>query len=119
MTCAAEAFNTSAMNDFEREVGEAFGEVCEKGMPILCKITNDEFNAVVQSTGSLVHLREPGYESEDTIIVTAPRSKFARSPEEYVRQILEVLEGPQAGVWVIQAVNPDVANYVFTCKPSE
>ncbi len=107
------------MNDFEREVLESFGEVAKEGMPILCKLNDDQFSGIVQSTASLVHLREPGYESEDTVMVTAPRGLFARNPEEYVRQILEVLEGPQAGVYVVQGVNPDLANFVFTCKPSE
>lgn len=107
------------MNDFEREVGEAFAEVANKGMPILCRITNDEFYAVVQSTTSIMHLREPGYESENTIIAVVPRMSLARSPEEYVRQILEVLEGPQQGTWVVQSINVDLANYVITCKPTE
>lgn len=107
------------MNDFEREVLAASEEVADKGMPIACKLNDDPFNGIVQSTQSEVHLREPGYESEDTVVVSAPRSRFARNPEEYVRQILEVLEGPQAGVYVVQGVNPDLANFVFTCKPTE
>lgn len=107
------------MNDYEREVLAAAEEIAGQGMPIRCKLNNDEFSAVVQSTASEVHLREPGYESEDTVMVVAARSFFARNPEEYVRQILEVLEGPQQGTYVVQAVNPDLANFTFTCKPTE
>ena len=107
------------MNDFEREVNEAFKEVANEGMPILCRLNNDEFKGIVQSTVSNTHLREPGYEGENAIIIEAPRLSFARSPEEYIRQIVEVLEGPQEGDWVLQAVNVTLNSYIMTCKPTE
>lgn len=107
------------MNDFEREVSESFSEVSDEGMPVAFTLTNDDHTGVVSSPTSEMKLREPGYEGVDQIIVLAPRVKFARDPEEYARQILQILTGPWAGKWVVVATNPDLAHYAFTCIPSD
>lgn len=108
------------MDDFTREVGEAFGEVSSRGMPIRFRLTNDLHRGVILSTKSVTHLREPGYEGEDQIIVYCPREQFARSPADAdVRENLSVEEGASAGEWTVIAVNSDVAHYIFTAVPKE
>lgn len=118
MTEWAKSRTVETVNDFERELGEAFSEVSDEGMPISFTLGNDEHTGVISSPTSDVHLREPGYEGVDQIVVMVPRVKLSRNPEEYVRQILQVTSGPQIGKWVVQAVNPDLAHYAITCVPS-
>jgi hypothetical protein len=109
----------ASMDGFEKEVSEAFLEVSTTGMPIPFRLTNENYKGVVQSTTSMMHLREPGYESENEIIVYAPGIQFANDPSEYVREILQVDAGPQQGQWVVQSVNTDLAHYIFSCRPSD
>ena len=104
------------MDDFEKEVGEAFQEVAAEGMPISFRLSNEQHTGIVQSTASLMTLREPGYEAQDEIIVYSPRVQFSVNPEECEREKLEVMTGPQVGMWVVTAVNSDLAHYIFTCK---
>jgi len=107
------------MDDFEKEVGEAFLEVSTRGMPVQFRVTNESYTGVIQSTASLMNLTEPGYEKQDEIIVYSPRVLFANPPEDYIREIFQVDPGPQQGQWVVQSVNTDLAHFIFTCKPSE
>jgi hypothetical protein len=51
----------ASMDGFEKEVNEAFLEVSTTGMPIPFRLTNENYKGVVQSTTSMMHLREPGY----------------------------------------------------------
>ena len=46
------------MDDFEREVSEAFQEVSSEGMPIAFTLSNEAHTGVVMSTASLMVLRE-------------------------------------------------------------
>jgi hypothetical protein len=107
------------MDGFEKEVSEAFLEVSTTGMPIPFRLTNENYMGVVQSTASFMHLREPGYEGENEILVYSPRIQFSNDPSDYVREILQVDAGPQQGQWVVQSVNTDLAHYIFTCRPSD
>lgn len=107
------------MDGFEKEVSEAFLEVSTTGMPIPFRLTNENYKGVVQSTTSIMHLREPGYEGENEIVVYAPRIQFANDPSDYIREILQVDGGPQQGQWVVQSVNTDLAHYIFSCRPSD
>lgn len=109
----------ASMDGFEKEVSEAFLEVSTTGMPIPFRLTNENYTGVVQSTASMMHLREPGYESEKEIVVYAPRIQFSNDPTKYIREILQVDGGPQQGLWVVQSVNTDLAHYIFTCRPSD
>lgn len=108
------------VDDFTREVGEAFDEVASKGMPVRFLLSSDRHKGVVLSTASFAHLREPGYEGEDQIIVYCPRSQFARPPaDENARETINVLEGANSGEWTVIAVNSDVAHHIFTCVPKD
>jgi len=107
------------MDDFEKEVGEAFLEVSTRGMPVQFRLTNEQYSGVIQSTASLMNLTEPGYEAQNEIIVYSPRVLFANPPDHFVREILQVDTGPQEGLYVVQSVNTDLAHFIFTCKPSE
>jgi hypothetical protein len=108
------------VDDFSREVGEAFGEVSERGMPIRFKFSNDAHTGVVMSLKSEATIREPGYEGMDSIQVYCPLKQFAILPEYHnARETLSILEGPNQGDWTVVAVNQDVAHVIFTAVPKE
>ena len=107
------------MDDFEREVGEAFNEVATEGMPISFRLTNEQHSGTIMSSASLMALREPGYEGQNEIIIYCPRVQFSRDPSDSVRETVQVDGGPQKGKWTVSAVNADLAHYIFTCKPSD
>jgi len=105
------------MDDFEKEVGEAFEEVVSEGMPINFRLSGEQHTGIIMSTASLMVLREPGYEGQNEIIVYCPRIQFSTDPSLLVRENLEVATGPQVGMWTVTAVNADLAHFIFTCKP--
>jgi len=105
------------MDDFEKEVGEAFQEVASTGMPISFRLTNEQHTGVILSSASLMALREPGYEPQNEIIIYCPRVQFSVDPSDNVRETLQVDSGPQKGKWTVSAVNADLAHFIFTCKP--
>ena len=107
------------MDSFESEVSEAFLEVATQGMPVQFRLTNETYHGVVQSTASMMHMRESGYEAENEIVVYAPRIQFANAPDEYLRETLQIDTGPQQGKWVTVSINTDLAHFIFTCKPSD
>lgn len=120
MTTALTLGNLPAVDDFTREVGEAFGEIAERGMPVRFRLSNDGHTGTVLSTSSATHLREPGYEADDQIVIYCPRVQFARPPaEENARETLSILEGANAGEWTVISVNADVAHYIFNAVPKE
>ncbi len=105
------------MDDFEREVGEAFNEVATEGMPISFRLTNEQHTGTIMSSASLMALREPGYEGINEIIIYCPRVQFSVDPSNSVREIIQVDGGPQIGKWTVKGVNSDLAHFIFTCKP--
>lgn len=107
------------MDDFEREVGEAFSEVAEEGMPVAFTLNNDPHSGVVSSPVQDTHLREPGFEDVGQIVVMCPVVQFARPADEYIRQILQIETGPYSGKYVVQGANNDLAHYSLTCVPAD
>lgn len=107
------------MDTFEDEVLQAFQEVATQGMPVSFRLTNERYSGVVQSTASMMVMREPGYEPVNEVIIYAPRLQFQNSPDHYLREIVQIDSGPQVGMYVCVAVNTDMGHFILTCKPSD
>lgn len=104
---------------FEDEIGAAFAEVSDRGMPVHFKLTNAKHTGVAQTLGSAEHLREAGYETEGAIVIASPISQYSRPPDEQTRERLEVLIGSLRGIYSVVKVNADAAHYSLTAIPVE
>lgn len=106
------------MAQYDDEIAAAFSEVSDEGMPVRFLLSNAEHTGVAQSLGSSMHLRDPGYEAENQIVIMSPRVQYTRDPSDYAREVLQVMSGAQVGKWIVVSVNADAAFYTFTCRPS-
>lgn len=82
-------------------------------------LTNDDHFGVITGTQGAVQLTEPGYESQDGIIIVEAVANFTRPPNPEAREIIDILAGPFLGKWVLTGVVADNANFTLTCEASE
>lgn len=108
---------------FEEEVKAAFAEVGREAMPIRFTLTNGEFTGIIAQDNAGFPMNEVGYESKSTIRIAAHRSQWADNPVTWPqagsREIVQVLNGPFLGKWVLTDVQPDLAHFTLICSISE
>jgi len=100
------------------EFAAGFNEGAEP-MATRYTLTNDEHKGVIKATGGDVDLTEPGMVAKDGIIIVEPVANFTRPPSPKTSEIVQVLEGPFAGKWVLTGCVADNANFTMTCEASE
>ena len=104
---------------FDEEIGDAFAEIAEKGMPVHFRLNNVPLRGVVRSIGSEEFLRESGYEPKGGIVVVIPIKRLDLSPDETSRERLVIADGPFGGAYVVVKVNADMGTYTLTALPTE
>lgn len=108
---------------FEKELMAAFGEVEREAMPQRFTVTNREASGVIRKTVDETPGNEVGYEPREIIVIVVTRDQFGTQPVEAPqgtqREIVQVLEGPCAGKWVLIDVKADLAHYHLTCTQSQ
>ncbi len=82
-------------------------------------LTNDPHSGVIRATGGNVLLTEPGLVPQDGIVIVEPVANFTRPPNPEESEIVQVLDGPFAGKYVLVACVADNANYTLTCEVAE
>lgn len=82
-------------------------------------LTNDAHKGVIRATSGEAVMTEPGYESKDAIVIVEAIANFHKAPDPEAREIVQILEGPFAGKWVLVGCVPDNANFTMTCIASE
>lgn len=108
---------------FEQEVLAAFGEVGKQAMPVRYRISNAEFTGVITTDSDEFPMNESGYEAQTTLRIMSDRGQWDANPVTWPqagsREIVQVLEGPFLGKWVLTDVKPDLAHFTLICSISE
>lgn len=82
-------------------------------------LTNDPHFGVMTATKGNAMLTEPGYVPEDGLVIVESIANFPQPPDPEAREIIDVLEGPFKGKWVLVGCVADNANFTLTCEASE
>ena len=108
---------------FDEEILAAFGEVGQRAMPYRYTLTNREFTGIMRPLISMTPANELGFETKTEISIMTDRGQFGEQPIEAAqanqREIVQVLNGPFAGKWVLRDLNTDLAHVMLTCVISE
>lgn len=108
---------------FEEELAAAFAEVGKQAMPVRFMLSNAEYLGVCRMDTDETPMNEVGYEPKNVLVIVAVREQFGKLPVTWPqgarREILQVLDGPYLGKWVLTDVEGDLAHFTLKCSASE
>ena len=108
---------------FEEELAAAFAEVGKQAMPVRFMLSNSEYTGVARMDTDETPFNEVGYEPKNVLVIVAVREQFGHLPVTWPqggrREILQVMEGPYLGKWVLTDVAPDLAHFTLKCSASD